>query len=436
LVEKADIIGAIFGQTEGLLGPEMNLNELQKVSKVGRIEVNVETKASSAKGDALIPMSTDISTAALIAAAIESIDKVGPFQAKFQLVGIDDIRAIKKKVIVDRAKKIVQDWATKTISEGEEMLKDVYDASKPGKLTSYGKAQLACGTGVFDSEWIILVEGRADVINLLRAGYDNAIAIEGARIDETVVKLTEGKKVIAFLDGDRAGDLILKELAGVVKIDKVLRAPTGREVEECTPLEITEILKDAYSEVPQPRMEAPVQEERRHEHRGRDDRGYRDRGRGGRYRDYRGGGRYRDRGGYGDRDRNDYDRSREEYAPAPEPEQAPVTPGQPSTTAANDAPEVLTAIRDVYPQINETLEAVILDGSMKQLLKVPVSEVIKRLDSAEGAKYLVIDGIVTQRLVDAADKAGIEYIVGHRTTGVTKAAEIKVRTFGDVGITN
>jgi len=450
LVEKADIIGAIFGQTEGLLGPEMNLNELQKVSKVGRIEVNVETKASTAKGDALIPMSTDISTAALIAAAIESIDKVGPFQAKFQLVGIDDIRAIKKKVIVDRAKKIVQDWATKTISEGEEMLKDVYDASKPGKLTAYGKAQLACGTGVFDSEWIILVEGRADVINLLRAGYDNAIAIEGARIDETVVKLTEGKKVIAFLDGDRAGDLILKELAGVVKLDKVLRAPTGREVEECTPLEITEILKDAYSEVPQPRMEAPVQEERRHERRDRDDRGgYRDRGRGGRYRDrggyrdrdrgdYRGGGGYRDRGGYGDRDRSDYERPREEYAPAPEsePAQAPVTPGQPSAAAANDAPEVLTAIRDVYPQINETLEAVILDGSMKQLLKVPVSEVIKRLDSAEGAKYLVIDGIVTQRLVDAADKAGIAYIVGHRTTGVTKAAEIKVRTFGDVGITN
>src|SRR5919109_1436917 len=244
LVEKADIIGAIFGQTEGLLGPEMNLNELQKVSKVGRIEVNVETKGNMTKGDALIPMSTDISTAALIAAAIESIDKVGPFPAKFSLVGIDDIRAIKKKIIVDRAKKIVQDWATRTISEGEEMLKDVYDASKPGKLTSFGKAQLACGTGVFDSAWIILVEGRADVVNLLRAGYDNAIAIEGARIDESVTKLTEGKHVVAFLDGDRAGDLILKELHGVVKIDKVLRAPQGKEVEECTPLEISEILRE------------------------------------------------------------------------------------------------------------------------------------------------------------------------------------------------
>ena len=409
LVEKADIIGAIFGQTEGLLGPEMNLNELQKVSKVGRIEVNVDTKINTAKGDALIPMSTDISTAALIAAAIESIDKVGPFQAKFNLMGIDDIRAIKKKVIVDRAKKIVQDWATKTISEGEEMLKDVYDASKPGKLTSFGKAQLACGTGVFDSDWIILVEGRADVINLLRAGFDNAIAIEGARIDETVTKLTDGKRVVAFLDGDRAGDLILKELHGVVKLDMVLRAPPGREVEECTPIELAEILKDALP-IAQPQSAQPA-----HQHHDRD----------------------RDR----DRDRRhprrDREREpREEYR-APPPQQREPAPAQPSKEViAEDKPEILTAVRDVYPQINETLEAVLLDGSMNKLLKVPVSEVIKRLDSAEGGKLLVIDGIVTQRLVDAADKAGIEYIVGHRTGDLKKPADIRVRTFGDIGISN
>ena len=387
----------------------MNLNELQKVSKVGRIEVNVETKGSMAKGDALIPMSTDISTAALIAAAIESIDKVGPFQAKFNLMGIDDIRAIKKKVIVDRAKKIVQDWATKTISEGEEMLKDVYDASKPGKLTSFGKAQLACGTGVFDSDWIILVEGRADVINLLRAGFDNAIAIEGARIDETVTKLTDGKRVVAFLDGDRAGDLILKELHGLVKIDKVLRAPTGREVEECTPIEIAEILKEALS-IAEPQSAQPV-----HQHHDRE----------------------RDR----DRDRRHPRRERErepreEYR-APPPQHHEPTPAQPSKEViAEDKPEILTAIRDVYPQINETLEAVILDGSMNKLLKVPVSEVIKKLDSAEGGKLLVIDGIVTQRLVDAADKAGIEYVVGHRTTDLKKPGDIRVRTFGDIGINN
>ena len=390
IVEKADIIGAIFGQTEGLLGPEMNLNELQKVSKVGRIEVNVDTKSNTTKGDALLPMSTDISTAALISAAIESIDKVGPFQGKFLLVGIDDIRAIKKKVIVDRAKKIIQEWATKTISEGEEMLRDVYDASKPGKLTAFGKAQLACGTGVFESPVVILVEGRADVINLLRAGFDNSIAIEGAKIDETVVNLTTGKKVIAFLDGDRAADLILKELQGLVKIDKVLRAPTGKEVEECTPLEITEILKGVIEPAGE-QFEAPAQHQKVV------------------------------------KKTKTYENNNSDY-------QEPSIPNNGEKTT--DDPQITSAVKDVYPQINETLEALILDNSMQVLLKVPVSEIIKRLDSLEGARFLVMDGIITQRLIDAAYRAGIEYVVGHRMAELKKSPEITVRTFDQIGIGN
>ncbi|HEX5672842.1 MAG TPA: DNA primase DnaG [Nitrososphaeraceae archaeon] len=390
IVEKADIIGAIFGQTEGLLGPEMNLNELQKVSKVGRIEVNVDTKSNTTKGDALLPMSTDISTAALISAAIESIDKVGPFQGKFLLVGIDDIRAIKKKVIVDRAKKIIQEWATKTISEGEEMLRDVYDASKPGKLTSFGKAQLACGTGVFESPVIILVEGRADVINLLRAGFDNSIAIEGAKIDETITNLTSGRKVIAFLDGDRAADLILKELQGLVKIDKVLRAPTGKEVEECTPLEITEILKEVIEPTVE-QYEPPVPHQK------------------------------------SVKKSKPYESNNSAY-------QEPSNSN--NADKLSDDPQITSAVKEVYPQINETLEAMILDNSMQVLLKVPVSEIIKRLDSLEGARFLVMDGIITQRLIDAAYRAGIEYVVGHRMAELKKSPEITVRTFDQIGIGN
>jgi len=390
IVEKADIIGAIFGQTEGLLGPEMNLNELQKVSKVGRIEVNVDTKSNTTKGDALLPMSTDISTAALISAAIESIDKVGPFQGKFLLVGIDDIRAIKKKIIVDRAKKIIQEWATKTISEGEEMLRDVYDASKPGKLTTFGKAQLACGTGVFDSPYIILVEGRADVINLLRAGFDNSIAIEGAKIDETITNLTSGKKVIAFLDGDRAADLILKELQGLVKIDKVLRAPTGKEVEECTPLEISDILKDLVEPTSE-QYEAPVQHQK------------------------------------SIKKSKIYENNNSLYQ-----DNSNFNNGE----KVKDDSQITTAVKEVYPQINETLEAMILDNSMQVLLKIPVSEIIKRLDSLEGARFLVMDGIITQRLIDAAYRAGIEYVVGHRMAELKKSPEITVRTFDEIGIGN
>ena len=200
LVERADIIGAFFGQTEGLLGPEMNLNELQRVSKVGRIEVESKSTSNTTKGGAVIPMSTDIDTCALIAAGIESIDKVGPFDCKFQLDSIDDVRAAKKDDIVRRAKEIKQRWSTKTVSEGESMLKDVHEGDA-STLTTYGPSKLTCGSGLLDSSWIILVEGRADVINLLRAGYDNSLAIEGAKIDESIKEICRNKdKVFAFLD--------------------------------------------------------------------------------------------------------------------------------------------------------------------------------------------------------------------------------------------
>ena len=420
LVEKADIIGAIFGQTEGLLGPEMNLNELQKVSKVGRIEVNVDTKSNSARGDALIPMSTDISTAALIAAAIESIDKVGPFQAKFSLVGIDDIRAIKKKVIVDRAKKIVQEWATKTISEGEEMLKDVYDASKPGRLTTFGKAQLACGVGVFDSDWIILVEGRADVINLLRAGYDNSIAIEGAKIDETILKLTQGKRTIAFIDGDRAGDLILKELQGLVDIEKVYRAPPGREVEECTPLEISEILKDVEQFINDKindtnTIPSNVQQIRNH-HRidhSQNQSNNQDQNSSFTYN--------RNFPNQSLNKQNNYDNSDQRQ--------------NPDNMISKEDEEVISIVKKVFQEINETLDAMVFDKSMKKIVKIPISEIIKKISDLKDGNLLILDGIVTPRLVDAANKSGIKYIIGHRISNLKKVCpDVRVQTFSDMGL--
>lgn len=356
IVERTDIIGALFGQTEGLLGPEMNLNELQKTSKVGRIEVNVDTKTNKTLGDVLVPMSTDISTAALIAAAVESIDKVGPFQAKFTLTAIEDIREIKKKVIVERAKKIVQQWSTKTMSESEEMLKDVYGASKPGKLIPFGKEQLAAGPGIFESDWIILVEGRADVINLLRAGFDNAIAIEGARIADSVVKFCKDKsRVIAFLDGDRAGDLILRELENAVKLEKVARAPPGKEVEDLTPMEIIELLKEPVKHV-----EAVMR--------------------------------------------------------------------KPVDASDNFAGKV----REIFPEINETLEAMAFDQTMNQVFRVPVSELVQKLQGEQAAKYLVLDGIITQRLIDACSKAGVQYVVGHRMADLKKTYDMTLRTFNEL----
>ena len=243
---------------------------------------------------------------------------------------------------------------------------------------------------------------RADVINLLRAGFDNAIAIEGAKIDETVTKLTEGKKVIAFLDGDRAGDLILKELHGLVKIDKAPRAPVGREVEELTPVEITEILKEAIGLTDIDRQQAMEGQQAQ---------------------------LFQQQAG---RKLAQKDNGQEET----EEEQTPRGPSYNATVTQEENPDIILAIKNIYSQINETLEAVILDNSLKILLKVPVSEVVKKLGKPKEPKILILDGIVTQRLVDGADRAGIEYIVGHRTGEVKRSSDLRIRTYGDMGISN
>jgi len=360
LVERADIIGAIFGQTEGLLGPEMNLNELQRVSKVGRIEVIAKSTANTTSGNAVIPMSTDIDTCALIAAGIESIDKVGPFDCKFTLDAIDDVRAAKKDDIVKRAKEIKQKWATKTVSEGETMLNDVHQGDS-GKLSSYGPSKLTCSSGVFNSNWIILVEGRADVINLLRAGYDNVLAIEGAKIDESIKELcSEKDTVVAFIDGDRAGGFILKELKSVVTLDYELQADTGVEVEELTPQRLDEILQPIVDEIKN---------------------------------------------------------------------------GKPTPSLkSEDDKSIADVASKIFPNLNETLEAVGLDGDQNEIFKVPISEVVSKLSSQSGIKYLLLDGIITKRLLEGAKNAGIECVIGHRVAKLTNSDGMTLKTFSDLGV--
>ena len=251
IVEKPDVIGAIFGQTEGLFGPELDLNELQKNWKIGRIELHLHKSNSKTMGEVYIPSNTDIAAAALIAAAIETIDKVGPYPAKFRLEEIQDVRATRRRQIIERAKEILREWSSKAVSEGEDALKELYGTLKPiARLTTYGPENLPAGPGVQRSDTLILVEGRADVINMLRAGYDNVIAIEGAKVPDSVVQLAKSKKrVVAFLDGDRGGDLILKELKNKVRLTKVYRAPPNKEVEELTPEEIRKILSDLDREI-------------------------------------------------------------------------------------------------------------------------------------------------------------------------------------------
>ncbi len=444
VVEKADLIGAIFGQTEGLFGPEMNLQELQKTWKVGRIEINLQSNNGRTTGEVLIPMSTDVSTCALIAAAVENVDKVGPCEARFTLVGISDVRADRRKVIVDRAKSIMKDWASKTASEGEESLKDIVDSTKKGRVISYGREGLPAGPSVASSDIIYVVEGRADIINLLRAGIENTIAVEGTSVPETVKELAKRKTVYAFLDGDRGGDLILKELSQVARIDKVFRAPRGREVEELTPVEILEILKAKPEEAPIAVEERREERERRVEHHGR----YGDRGRyerrGVGRNDRRLGGRERHGQEYELEERrppraegafgSEFARHPEEGA-GPQLEEEPARRAAPIPPSQPMSPETAEKVKQEYPVINGTLEAKVFDSDWKEIARMPVNELVSKIGDAQGAKHLVFDGIVTQRLIDTASKVGIESVTGHRTGEIQgKPENISIYSFRDLGL--
>jgi DNA primase len=371
VVERADVIGAIFGQTEGLFGPEMNLNELQKSWKVGRIEINLESKNDKTRGEVIIPMSTDIGTAALIAAAVESVDKVGPCSARFTVGQIEDVRAVKRKQIVDRAKLIVRDWSSKTSSEGENVLKDVTESTKRAKVINYGLENLPAGPGVYSSDLVYLVEGRADVVLFLRAGIENVVALEGTSIPDSIIELGKKKRLIAVLDGDRGGELIEKELAQVMKVEKVLHAPQGKEVEDLTPIDVINMLKAEKVDMP------AVQRRQR------------------------------------------------------APESAPL---QHEATEEADEPVVLKT-RELYPNLNGTLEAILLDQGLQEIGRFPISELVQKMEGASGALYLIFDGIVTQRLVESAARVGVKGIIGHRTGELSQVPDdVRIGTFRDLGL--
>src|SRR5437867_12965300 len=243
VVEKPDVVGAVFGQTEGLFGPDLDLRELQKSGRIGRIEINLDSKRDKTTGSIVIPSSLDKVSTAIIAAAIESVDRIGPCEAKITLEKVEDVREEKRNAILTKAKDILRKWVVESSPSTEEVVKEVASSLRGVDLIEYGPEKLPAGPEV-ESGSLIVVEGRADVILLMKVGIKNVVALNGTKVPDTIIKLTKDKEVTAFLDGDRAGDLILKELQQVADIDYVARAPYGREVEELTPKEVLRLLRE------------------------------------------------------------------------------------------------------------------------------------------------------------------------------------------------
>src|SRR2546427_1756869 len=244
IVEKPDVVGAIFGQTEGLLGEELDLRDLQKSGRIGRIEVEIDSRKGRSAGLVYIPSSLDQVETSIMAAALETIDRVGPCKAQIKVEKVEDVRITKRNKIIERAKQLLTSMLEGSKATGMDLLDEVRASVQVSEIVSYGTERLPAGPNIDDSDAIIVVEGRQDVLNLLRCGIKNAIAVEGTNVPKSVQDVSREKVVTVFLDGDRGGDLILKELLQVAEVDFVARAPRGREVEEMTQKQIMKALRN------------------------------------------------------------------------------------------------------------------------------------------------------------------------------------------------
>jgi len=393
VVEKHDIIGAIFGQTEGLFGSEFDLRVLQDKGRIGRIQVNTKVQGGKTIGEILIPSNLDRVETALLSALIETVDKVGPYDASISIVDIVDLRMERIKKIMERTVEILRKWGKEKTPDVKELIKSIQDLLKVPEPASYGPEGLPAGPDIDKSEEIILVEGRADVINLLRYGYNNAIALGGARrVPETIKKLAESKKVTLFVDGDHGGDLIIKEVLRNVKVDYVARAPQDREVEELTGREIEEALSkkvDIFQyleeQVKQGSKEAQflLQVQRR------------------------------------------LHKLPEEAAKPPEKLVKEVT--ETLTLPA----KLLEDIKSLYG----TLESILYSSDWSQFKRIPVRDLVTELEGVEPGKVyaVVFDGIITQRLMDIAVEKQVKILIGARLGRVTyKPQDLLVLTFTEL----
>jgi len=242
-LEKPDVIGAIFGQTEGLLGSDLEMRELQKEGKIGRIEVDVKREGKKTLGVIKIPTALDQSETTLLAAAMETIERIGPCDSQIEIDRIEDVRGSKRDYIIERAKKLMQ--SIEGSSDSREISNEIKTSARIASVQEYGKEKLPCGD--LSGKEVIVVEGRADVLNLIRNGVNNVIAMNGTKLPDAIKELGQDKDLTLFLDGDRGGKLIAQNVVDNAKVKYIAIAPDGKEVEELTGKEVLMNLRKKVS---------------------------------------------------------------------------------------------------------------------------------------------------------------------------------------------
>jgi DNA primase len=422
IVERPDVVGAIFGQTEGLLGSDLDLRDLQKTGRLGRIDVQITSSGGKSNGTISIPSSFDKVETAILAAALETIDRVGPCIARIAVKKIEDVRASKRRYVIDRAKHILVEMFDENILETEEITEEIKQSVRVEEITHLGKDNLPAGPNVLDSDAILVVEGRADVLNLLKYGIKNAVAVGGTNVPPNISELCAKKVVTAFTDGDRGGELIIKELLQVADIDYVARAPEGKSVEDLTQKEIVRALRqkipveqvlDLYKIRNQPKRRREVAAKRKS---------------------------LIKESPLCVRNIPERVAERAEaIAPRRIMPREVVRHEAPVEEAAEIAPEE-PAVQEIEPQrewfkqhideLNGTLSARLFDRSHNVLKEVAVRDLARELKEANGdVSGVIFDGVVTQRIVDIAAEKGLEYLIGAKLGNIAKSPVcVKVMT--------
>jgi len=454
IVNRSDVIGAIFGQTEGLLD-DLDLREAQRSGRIGRIEVQLEHKNGKTYGKISIPSNLDQVETAIVAAAVEQVERVGPCHSEVRVIEIQDLRKKKKEMIIDRAVQLYYEMKNKITTQGATIREIVIEKVKDYEIIEYGPDRCPAGPEVETSGEIIIVEGRNDVLNLLKNGYKNAIAVKGTNVPKTIIRLSQEKTATAFVDGDRGGLAILKELLQVADIDYVAVAPRGWEVEQLSYKQILKALRsrlnvrhlmsvsgahnreEAINFIIQKvieLMEKTLREELEE---------------------------YKEK--VSDRisppQAAETSKKVEEIPSKPIPSQMPVKTAESNATKPLDSsissppthvesetaqklqtiqqkaikvsPEDLSVpeglieyVKNVagvdFNELIEKRQAIILDKSGNMMKTVAVRDLINELRSVKKARTLILGGIITQRLIDAAYESGITHIVGLDTRGVVR----------------
>lgn len=364
-VERPDVIGAIFGQTEGLLGSELELRELQRSGKIGRIEVKIDITNGKSAGNILIPSSLDKAETAIIAASLETIDRIGPCNSKVKVEKLEDVRISKRAFVINRAKELLKSFQSEIMPDSQEITDEVSQSVRMMEIMTWGPEKLPAGPSIADSEDIIFVEGRADVLNLLKYGIKNCVAMNGTSVPESLKELSKQKVVTVFVDGDRGGDLILKELLETSDIDYITKAPDGKELEELTKKEIHIALRGKIAAAQykaDPSLKRPLPSAN----------GFK----------------------------------KQVQRPTAREPRSGFQPRRIDLSKKDKA-----TFKEMLDDIVGTRGACLLDNNLQILGKVPTAELIGTLNELKDVHAVVFDGILSKDVVRAGEKINVNYIV-------------------------